>query len=219
MTLILANIAKHYKGRTIFENISLKASQGQIIAIKGKSGVGKSTLLNIIAGLEVPSTGEVTLNRISFSGKSLSELSSIRGKHIGYISQHNPMIPKLTVSENITVPLLFDKSGDRKEVQQRMTTLAEVLQIEDLLHQKIEKLSGGELQRVGIIRALINKPQLIVADEPTASLDDETSELVLHCFNQLKLSGVTIVAATHNRAFSESCDVTYLLTKDGLIAE
>lgn len=219
MALTLANMTKHYKGKIIFENISLKTTQGQIIAIKGKSGVGKSTLLNIIAGLELPSAGEVALDGISFSGKSLSELSSIRGKHIGYISQHNPMIPKLTVSENITVPLLFEKSGDRENVQQRITTLAEVLQIEDLLNQKIEKLSGGELQRVGIIRALINNPKLIVADEPTASLDDETSALVLQCFNQLKLSGVTIITATHNRAFSESCDVTYLLTKDGLIAE
>ncbi|MEK4009613.1 ABC transporter ATP-binding protein [Paenibacillus sp. FSL H3-0333] len=219
MTLSLANIKKCYREKLIFENIYLEVEPGQIVALQGKSGTGKSTLLNLVAGLEKPSEGEVLLGNIKFKDMSLNDLSSIRGKYIGYISQHNPMIPKLTALENITVPLWFNKKNKSQiEVYDHIKKLSHFLQVDQILNSKIEKLSGGELQRIGIIRALLMKPMLIVADEPTASLDEETAGLVINCFNTLKSEGAIILLATHNTTIASECDFTYFLTQDGLVS-
>ncbi|AIQ65045.1 peptide ABC transporter ATPase [Paenibacillus stellifer] len=218
MTLLIKNIKKQYKEKLIFENVSLTVKPSQIIALKGKSGTGKSTLLNILAGLEKPTSGDIILNESSFAQKSLNELSSIRAENIGYVSQFNPMIPKLTALQNITVPLWLNKKKKNEiNTQNRIKHFAQLLQVEQLLDKKIEKLSGGELQRIGIIRALINEPKLIIADEPTASLDDEAASLVLECFNEIKGNGTIILLATHNINIASLCDCTYLLTKNGLV--
>jgi|SRR5690625_2337722 len=215
--IILKDLKKVYTGRTIFENVNLEVSSHNMICIKGKSGKGKSTLLNIIAGLELANAGTYFFGDIDMRAKSLNILAKVRGEHIGYISQYSPMIPNLTAFENICVPLWLNRKGNNKDESfEKIKYLSELLEIKELLNTKVKKLSGGEVQRIGIIRALIYDPKLIVADEPTGSLDDETSEKILELFNVLKSEGIMIILATHSKLVSEFCDRTYLLGKNGL---
>lgn len=215
--VVLKNIAKIYNAKYVLSNINLIGDPGSMIAIKGKSGSGKSTLLNIIAGLEKPSSGEFWIQETRMNDNSFSFLAKFRSEHIGYISQHSPMIPELTVLENIAVPLWFEKNENNRAVyQDRIEVLSDHFEIKHLLGKKIGLLSGGEIQRVGVIRGLIKKPQIIVADEPTGSLDDETALLVMEYFKVLKAEGATIVIATHSALVAEYCDKKYALTKDGL---
>jgi ABC-type lipoprotein export system ATPase subunit len=212
------NVSKTFNGIPVFQNVSFEAKSGEIIAIKGKSGVGKSTLLNIIAGLEPLSSGEYMLNDINMGNKTSNELAKIRGESIGYISQYSPMVSKLTAIENITIPFLFKKI-DNKQYEERINSiynLSDRFGIQHLLQKKINKLSGGEIQRVGIIRALINNPQVIVADEPTGSLDDETALTILGFLKEMRAEGLTIVLATHSNLIANECDKIYQLTEEGL---
>ncbi|MEK3955912.1 MULTISPECIES: ABC transporter ATP-binding protein [unclassified Psychrobacillus] len=215
--LLLENIKKEFKGVPVFENVNLHAEGGRLIAIKGKSGVGKSTLLNIIAGLERPTSGELFLNNVDMNECSFSELTKLRGSSVGYISQHSPMIPKLTALENICVPLWFKNEKEENFDMDRINQLGELLEIKHLFPKKIQLLSGGEVQRVGIIRSLINNPELIVADEPTGSLDDETTLKILSYFDKLKEQGLTIIIATHSSLVADRCDLVYELRNDGLL--
>lgn len=221
MTLVaLTSIAKEFKGSTVFKNVDLTVGKGTVIAIKGKSGIGKSTLLNIVAGLEKPTTGQYMLDGEDLSQMNLHDLSDVRKRKIGYISQHSPMIPKLTALENIVVPLWFEKKReDSDNITKRIEQLSRLFEIDHLLHSKIEKLSGGEIQRVGIIRSLIKEPRLLVADEPTGALDDETALIVLMCLNELKTNGVSVILATHSAMVAKHCDEVYQLTKEGLVRE
>ncbi|MEK5391080.1 ABC transporter ATP-binding protein [Margalitia sp. FSL K6-0131] len=217
----LCNISKSFQGSFVFKNVDLKGEAGQIIAIRGKSGVGKSTLLNIIAGLELPTSGSYQLDAINMGDKNINELARIRGEKIGYISQFSPMVPNLTAFENICIPLLLINQNDDiiDSRMKRIEELSKLFEIQDLLHKKVNKLSGGEIQRVGIIRSLVNEPSIIVADEPTGSLDDETASNILDYFHTLKLEGIIIILATHSKMVSDHSDIVYNLTKDGLILE
>ncbi len=219
--ICLSKISKSFKGSYVFKSLDLNGESGQIIAIRGKSGVGKSTLLNIIAGLETPTSGSYQFDDINMVDKNSNELARIRGEKIGYISQFSPMLPKLTAYENICIPLLLNRQNDdvlgsRKK---RIEDLSELFEIQNLLYKKVNKLSGGEIQRVGIIRSLINEPSIIVADEPTGSLDDESSLNILSYFQALKSEGIIIILATHSRIVSDHSDIVYNLTKDGLELE
>ncbi|WP_127534367.1 ABC transporter ATP-binding protein [Paenibacillus kobensis] len=215
--VILKNIKKQFRGNTIFDNISICVDNGDLVAIKGTSGIGKSTLLNIISGLEKPSSGAYTFNGRIMSDLRLNQLSKIRSKQIGYISQFSPMIPKLTAIENIKVPLLFNSNNkDNKSLTKRIEELVVLFGIQNIITKRIELLSGGEIQRVGIIRSIATNPELIVADEPTNALDDETALKVLHYFKELKSNGTTIIIATHSANVADYCDEVYLLSKEGL---
>lgn len=219
--IILKDVSKSFNGTYVFKNINLTGETGQIIAIKGKSGVGKSTLLNIIAGLENLTSGFYQLDDINMTEKKINELAMIRGGKIGYISQFSPMIPKLTAFENICVPLWFNKLNQDiiNSRTKRIEELSDLFEVRHLLNKRIEKLSGGEIQRVGIIRSLVNNPKIIVADEPTGSLDDETALTILSYFKKMKSEGLTIILATHSGLVSEQSDIVYNLTKDGLFKE
>lgn len=217
----LKNVSKSFKGTLVFKNVNLRGKAGEIIAIKGKSGVGKSTLLNIIAGLESLTSGTYQLDGINMNNKNLNELARVRRKKIGYISQHNPMIPKLTAFENICVPLMFDKHN-KDTIQskiERIKYLSNLFQVDHILNKEIGKLSGGEIQRVAIIRSLVNNPQIIVADEPTGSLDEDTALTILSYFQAIKSEGLTILLATHSSLVAEQSDLVYHLSKEGLVLE
>lgn len=218
--LILKGIEKKYGKSIIFKNIDLHVLPGTLVAIKGKSGVGKSTLLNIIAGLELPTSGTYFLDNVNMSNKNFKALAEIRKKRIGYISQHSPMIPGLTAFENIYIPLWLDKKKDNEDhsIDEKIE-ISKKFGVYPLLHKKIDKLSGGERQRVAIIRALMNNPKVIVADEPTGSLDDETAIKIVEYFQSLKGKGISIVIATHSELVANLCDQIYLLSKDGLISQ
>ncbi|WP_225445618.1 ABC transporter ATP-binding protein [Paenibacillus arenosi] len=218
MILKLTNITKEYNSRVILNDINLSCKNCEMIAIKGKSGVGKSTLLNIMAGLERATSGEYYYNEILMNDKSINSLSKFRQANVGYISQHSPMIPELTVLENICVPVWFEKDEEKKkEYMQQIESLSMLFEINNLLDKKINALSGGEIQRAGIIRSILKKPQLIIADEPTAALDDETALMILTHFNFLKSEGAIIIVVTHNDIVSKHCDKTYQLSKEGLL--
>ncbi|AQU77165.1 ABC transporter ATP-binding protein [Priestia megaterium] len=219
--IILKSISKSFKGTVIFNNVNLTGETGKIIAIKGKSGVGKSTLLNIIAGLEKASSGSYRFDDIDMEKKNLNELAKVRGESIGYISQFSPMIPKLTTFENICIPLIFNKKNGKLEETKikKIVELSKLFQVHHLLDKKIKKLSGGEIQRAGIIRSIICEPKLVVADEPTGSLDDETSSAILNFFREMKTNGTTVILATHSQMVADQSDVVYNLTKEGLHLE
>lgn len=216
--ILLKNISKSFKNTFIFKNVDLYEEPGQIIAIKGKSGVGKSTLLNIIAGLEHPTSGDYQLDGINMIDKNINELARIRGNKIGYISQFSPMIPELTTIENICIPLIINKQNNNtiELKKKRIEELSKLFEVHHLLNNRISELSGGEIQRVGIIRSLVNNPSIVVADEPTGSLDDETALNILNYFKAMKSEGITIILATHSSMVAESSDIVYNLTKEGL---
>ncbi|MBJ6361950.1 ABC transporter ATP-binding protein [Paenibacillus sp. GCM10012307] len=220
MRLVLENVKKEYKDTLLFQNIQLRVPSGEMVALQGRSGVGKSTLLNLVAGLEKPTSGEIQVNGISLSGKSMNELSSIRGKEIGYIAQNSPMIPKLTALENAKVPLWLvkQKSDEEAAAMQRLFHFGDLLGVAHLFEKRIEKLSGGEAQRIGILRALVRNPGLIVADEPTSALDDESVEQVIACFHHIRSQGVTIIVATHSAQIATRCDKRYRITQSELVS-
>ncbi|GAA0491523.1 hypothetical protein GCM10008986_17090 [Salinibacillus aidingensis] len=169
-----------------------------------------------MAGLEPLSTGMYYLDNFKMDERNLNQLSRIRGEKIGYVSQFSPMIPKLTVFENICIPHFFKKKDEIKSYTERIKFLSNKFEIYHLLDKRIEKLSGGELQRVGIARSLVNKPEIIIADEPTGSLDDETAISILNYFQEMKSLGLVIILATHNNMVAEQCDSIYQLKSEGL---
>lgn len=218
MTIVeLEHVSKSFEGREILKSINLQVKKGDMIAIKGKSGAGKSTLLNIIAGLEKVSSGSFRFTGTSMEKSSSKALAKMRSKHIGYISQFSPMISHLTAKENILVPTLF-----HSEQQNRILDLKETIEHFELNHvmdTKVKKLSGGEIQRVAILRALIRNPSVIVADEPTGSLDDETTERIMSHLKELSSQGICVIIATHSAEVAKWCERIFTLTEKGVFEE
>ncbi len=206
MLLELKKIEKTFKipaaerAMTVLKDISFQIDQGESMAVVGPSGSGKSTLLNIIGALERPTSGEVF-----FAGKNLanlgdSEVSAIRNREIGFIFQLHHLLPQCTVLENVlipTIPLGIKKS--KNEVMRRAKTLLEKVSLTDRMDFFPAVLSGGELQRIAVVRALINTPKLILADEPTGSLDKESSENLGRLLVDLnREEGVSLITVTHS---------------------
>lgn len=181
------------------DGINLSIMKGEFVAIVGKSGSGKSTAMNIIGALDVPTSGRYILNGIDVSKMVDDELAAIRNRMIGFIFQQYHLLPKLSVLENVELPLLYAgvSAGQRKE--RAMEALKKV-GIEDKWNKKPKQLSGGQQQRVSIARALAGDPSLILADEPTGALDSRTSKEVLSFLKQLHGQGNTIVLITHDNS-------------------
>lgn len=218
--IILRDIFQKFNEKVLFENINLNIAKGETFAIRGRSGVGKSTLLNIIAGLEKPTSGCYWLDGVKMDELNLNKLSDIRKKKMGYISQYSPMIPKLKVIENIMVPYWFEqKSKSEESILKKIKHYGEIFGISHLLYENVDKLSGGEMQRVSIIRSIISEPELIIADEPTGSLDTETALEVLNVFKNCANNGASVIIATHHAMVASLCDKQFQLTKQGLISE
>jgi len=204
--LELVNVAKSYQspGGTervcVLKNITLKVQKGRSVAIVGPSGSGKSTLLNIIGALDRPTAG-----RVLFDGKDLGkldepELARIRNREIGFVFQLHHLLPQCTVLENVLVPTLVDKNlVSKKEVQERAIALLNRLGLKDWLLHRPGELSAGQRQRVAVVRALINGPKLLLADEPTGSLDKDASENIAELLVELNRSeAVTLIVVTHS---------------------
>ena len=177
-------------------NVSLTVNKGDFIALRGKSGCGKSTLLHIAAGYLKPTKGQVLLNETVFSELKDSKKAKVRRRTISFIFQFFNLFPEITIYENIIFPLKIDK---RKIEKSEVIELAKWLGIEDKLDRYPGELSGGQQQRVAIARALIMKPMLIIADEPTGNLDEDTSKEVLDLLRKMQNElGQTILMATHD---------------------
>ena len=209
MSLIeLKNAVKEYTAGDItvraLNHISLEVKQGEIIMILGESGSGKSTLLNIMGGLDVLTSGEIFLEGKPYTNFKDMEMSKLRRQKFGFIFQSYNLLPLLTIYENIIAPLLLDqKRVQRKEVEK----LSESLGIKEQLDKFPNQLSGGQQQRAAIVRALINHPKVIFADEPTGNLDKDTGEQVMTCLiDVVKKEGATLVMVTHNEKLSSYAD-------------
>jgi putative ABC transport system ATP-binding protein len=219
MNLIeLSGIYKRYGATEVLKNINLTVKEGDFISIRGKSGVGKTTLLKIIGLLEIPDKGEVKLLGRKVNGLSDDEKSELRLHQIGFVFQFFNLIPSLTVLENIELPLAL-AGIDKHKRRQRAHELLEYFGLTSLEERFPETLSGGERQRIAIIRALVNNPKIILADEPTSSMDDENSQLLMDLLNKInKERKVTIIMTTTDLYEKLPTNRDFIL-KDGHIIE
>lgn len=212
----LVGLWKGYGSTIVLKGLSLNVREGEFIVVRGRSGAGKTTLLKIVGLLEEPDRGEVRVFNQNVSSLSDDEKSNIRLYKMGFIFQFFNLIPTLTVLENIELPLaLAGQSG--RERRERAYRLLEYFGLTNLAERFPETLSGGERQRVAVIRALANSPKIILADEPTSSIDDENSELLIKLFSKInKEKGVTILLTTTDLNGKLPSTREYLL-KDGLL--
>lgn len=209
--LELVNVAKNYDspGRTeglcVLKDITLKLDQGEAIVIVGPSGSGKSTLLNIIGGLDHPSAGRVLLQGRNLAELDDVELARVRNRDIGFVFQLHHLLAQCTVLENVLLPTLADKAGPpKKDLQKRAVELLDRVGLSDHLQHRPGELSGGQRQRVAVVRALINRPGLLLADEPTGSLDEDSSRNIADLLIELNRSEqVALIVVTHSLSLAE----------------
>ncbi len=197
------NLSKSYleadQGHVVFEDVNGVINEGEFVVLLGKSGSGKSTLLNLISGIDAPSSGEVLFNNESLTRMSEVKRTLFRRRNIGFVFQSFNLIPTLTVTDNLLLPLELTKQLDG-ETRLRANKLLEQLGVIDRLDYYPDQLSSGEQQRIAIARALIHEPAIILADEPTGNLDQETGQEVLALLDQLvRQAGKTMVMVTHSR--------------------
>lgn len=178
------------------DNVDLAIDEGDFVAVMGPSGSGKSTLMNILGCLDTPDEGRYRLLEQEVETLDDAELSRIRNVHIGFVFQSFHLLPRLTAVENVMLPLRYSDT-DLARAQQRAEKLLTRLSLDDRLHHKPNQLSGGQRQRVAIARSLVNKPPLLLADEPTGNLDSKTSEEIMELFTELNRGGQTILMVTH----------------------
>jgi lipoprotein-releasing system ATP-binding protein len=192
------------RGRiSVLRGVSLEVRAGELVALWGASGSGKSTLLHLLGGLDVADTGELTV--CGLDPRRDDDRRELRRRHLGFVFQLHNLIPDLTVEENIRVPALA-LGQTRRACQPRIEQLAETLGLSHRLRHRVQDLSGGERQRTALARALLNRPRLLLADEPTGSLDERTGTEVFRLLKQLaETEGVAVVLATHERRFAEQC--------------
>lgn len=217
-------------------NVSFSLNSGDFVAIVGKSGNGKSTLLNLIAGLLKPTHGSVTVlgKEISAPEFSDGEVSRLRAQNIGFVTQSQTLLPNLTVYDNILLPVQIAKSGGQKSSDQKSSDqkskstdvedyysnhaldFCKRLHIEDLLWCYPKELSGGEMRRVMIVRALINNPKLLLLDEPTGDLDPEHTLIVVEMLREAANLGAAVLMVTHDSEAARSADCTYTMDAGSL---
>lgn len=183
------------------EKASLVINSGDFAAVSGPSGSGKTTMLNMMGCLDYPSSGEVKIDGIVTSRLPEKELVKVRRKAIGFVFQQFFLIPTLTVLENVELPLLFRKQSEKSRAEELLNLVGLGKRMKHLPSQ----LSGGEMQRVAIARSLINKPSLLLADEPTGNLDSKNAALIMDLFEKLNSNGLTIVVVTHNPDLVKRC--------------
>lgn len=218
--LELLDITKHVKNgnqrRMILNKLQLQVNKGDSIAIKGRSGSGKTTLLKIIAGLVKSDEGDIIFREKNIANFNVHERLKYRRDHIGMITQQLNLLDDRNIFENIALPLYYqglNKNDRKKAVKEILDSLG----MEDFIYKSISNLSGGERQRIAIARALVKGPSLLIADEPTGALDEESEKEIMDIFRDLQSNGKTIILVTHNDNVARSCDRVYELTNGNLI--
>lgn len=178
--------------------VSLTVNRGEFIVITGRSGSGKTTLLNLIAGLARPTAGKVTIQDQEIWNLTEKELAHLRNRTMGFVFQFPSLMPSLTVLDNVLLPVLFDPAQNTRDVKQRAIDLLEEVGLADKLRAFPRQLSAGQQQRVVIARALINQPEILLADEPTSDLDEQTEQEIMQLFKRFHTElGVTVLMVTH----------------------
>jgi putative ABC transport system ATP-binding protein len=214
--LHIAGIEKQFGGRRVLSAVSLRVESGEYVAVVGESGVGKSTLLNVIAGLEPADAGSVLFEKNELNGMDDDALTRMRRDNFGFVFQAFHVLPHLTVEQNVGLPLLL-RGFDSVQMQVKTKNLIESVGLAGRGGSMPRELSGGELQRVAIARALVGEPKLVLADEPTGNLDQENARQVLALLReQVKRHGAAGILVTHSEAAAATCDRRYRLTSAGL---
>lgn len=205
--LEMKNVYKIYGELKALDNVNIHVDKGEWVAIMGPSGSGKSTMMNIIGCMDKPSKGEVLLNGVDISKESSKSLTNIRRDKIGLIFQQFHMVNYLTAVENIMVSQYYHSIPDEKEAMEALAKVG----LADRARHLPSQLSGGEQQRVCVARALVNHPELILADEPTGNLDEANEYVVLDLFRQLHAAGTTLIVVTHDPEVAEAAQRTIVL--------
>jgi putative ABC transport system ATP-binding protein len=222
VSIVLKQVYKSYANESgvypVLKGIDLSIRQGEFVAVLGKSGSGKSTLLNLITGIDKPTSGTVQVLGTDLHALPPRLILSWRGKNIGVIFQFFQLLPTLSLLENVMLPMDFCGMYSRKEREQRAWELLEQVQMADHARKMPSSVSGGQQQRVAIARALANDPRIIVADEPTGSLDSQSAESIFALFYELVAKGKTVVLVTHDNALASQVQRAVVLT-DGKLAE
>lgn len=206
------NICKIYnKGKvnefTALKGVSLRISEGEMVAVIGKSGAGKSTLMHIIGCIDDFEQGKYYLNGQDVSKLNEKKRAIIRNRDIGIVLQDFALMENYTVIENVLMPLFFSKdAGNRRVREEKAKDILSQLEMDEIMDKKVNKLSGGQKQRVAIARAMINNPKVLLADEPTGALDVKTSLEIMNVFKQLNANGTTVIIITHDMEVANECN-------------
>lgn len=216
------DLIKNYKSESgsedlkILRGVDLKIKMGEIVAIVGSSGSGKSTLLHILGGLDRPTSGDVFWSNQSIYQHTPDKLADLRNSNVGFVFQFHHLLPEFTAVENVMMPALI-KGDPFKSSEKRAAELLELFGLKDRREHRPSQLSGGEQQRVSMARALMNRPSIILADEPTGNLDEKNTDIILkQLFDLRDLEGVSIILITHEKEIAKRCDTLYLL-QNGVI--
>jgi putative ABC transport system ATP-binding protein len=210
--LELVDLHKSYGGRPVLAGLSYRFEPGEFVAIMGESGVGKSTLLNIVAGLDAPDAGQVLVDGTAMSALDDDAATRLRRSRMGFIFQAFHVLPHLTLVQNVALPLLLNG-----ETPERASAMLAAVGLGGRDHDFPRQLSGGELQRVAIARALVHRPALLLADEPTGNLDPDTAHGILQLLRaETRASGAGAVMVTHSHAAAAMADRVLILTRSGL---
>lgn len=214
--LVARNLTKNYSNLQVLKGVDVSVSKGEIVTIVGSSGAGKSTLLHLLGTLDAPSSGEVWLGDTNLTALKGNALADFRNRHIGFIFQFHHLLPEFTAFENVCIPGYIAGAPNAK-VQQRAEELLEILGLKDRMDHKPNQLSGGEQQRVAVARALINNPDIVMADEPTGNLDSKNARELHQLFLELRdKMNQTFIIVTHNEELAPLSD-RQLVMKDGKI--
>ncbi len=214
--LRLDKVTKHFGARSVLNAVSLEVAAGEYVAVLGESGIGKSTLLNVVAGLEPVDAGTVSFDGVELTRLDDNALTRLRRERFGFVFQAFHVLPHLSAAENVGLPLLL-RRAPQDEIRRRAAAALAAVGLAGRESSMPRELSGGELQRVAIARALVGEPALVLADEPTGNLDPENARQVLRLFaEQVRAHGAAGILVTHSEAAAAGCDRRYRLTAEGL---